>query len=149
MFDVWTFEHLLTGLSIGMAVRLHNRRHFQRLFHSISKFFKNKVSLWKKHRSHKTVLRFDLIVVLFVAYLWEAVEHYMETGLLGGAVEFWFQGVEIWTNRLVADPLMLVFGYMLAVKYPFLVWPARILSLLWLITHIFIFPHSMYLHYLF
>ena len=64
-------------------------------------------------------------------------------------VKYWFQGVEFWPNRLIFDPLMLILGYLIVKKYSFLVNPARVLSLIWLLTHIFIFPHSMYLHDLF
>ena len=84
--------------------------------------------------------------VLFLAYAWETFEHYLEVGLAGTAVEYWFQGVEFWPNRLIFDPLMLIIGYLIAKRYPKLVWPARVLSLAWLLIHIFIFPHSMYLH---
>jgi len=87
--------------------------------------------------------------VLFLAYLWETIEHYLEVGTAGAWLEYWFQGVEFWPNRIIADPLMLVLGYMIAKKYPQLVIPARIFSIAWLLTHLFIFPHSMYLHDLF
>lgn len=92
-------------------------------------------------------LRLTLIGVLFLAFAWEAVEHYLEIGLLGTNVEFWFQGVEFWGNRLITDPLMMVGGYLLAHHVPRIVWPARILSLIWLLVHIFVFPDSMYLHH--
>jgi membrane protein YdbS with pleckstrin-like domain len=90
-----------------------------------------------------------MMAVLFLAYFWETIEHYLEMGLAGGMVEYWFQGVEFWPNRLIADPAMLVIGYFIATKNPRLVVPARVLSLLWIIFHVFIFPHSMYLHELF
>ncbi len=92
---------------------------------------------------------FDIIGVLFLAYLWETIEHYLETGVAGKAVEYWFQGVEYWPNRIIFDPLALVIGYLIAKKYPGLVIPARICSLIWLSVHIFIFPHSMYLQEMF
>jgi hypothetical protein len=41
---------------------------------------------------------------------------------------------------------MLVIGYIIAKRYPSLVMPARILSVVWLFVHVFVFPHSMYLH---
>ena len=78
--------------------------------------------------------------------MWESIEHYLEAGLAGYTVEYWFQGVEFWPNRLLADPLMLIIGYMIAKRYPGFVNPARVLSLLWLFVHLFVFPHSMYLH---
>jgi len=135
MMDVWTIEHLLSGLSVGHAVKIRNR-----------KTFKKKMGL-EKH--HIVTRHFDVIGVLFIAYLWEAIEHYLETGLAGDTVEYWFQGVEMWANRIIFDPLMLVIGYLIVKKYPKIVIPARIASLVWLIVHVFIFPHSMYLHDIF
>ncbi len=135
IFDVWTIEHLLSGLSVGHAVKKNNH-----------KVFKKKFGL-EKH--HITSRHFDLVGVLFLAYIWETIEHYLETGVAGEVVANWFQGVEFWPNRIISDPLMLVFGYLIAKKYPKLVIPARILSVIWLIVHIFIFPHSMWLHHIF
>ena len=90
-----------------------------------------------------------MILVLLIAYIWETAEHYLETGLAGETVEYWFQGVEFWANRFISDPLITVFGYFISKYYPITVNPARIISLLWLLIHIFIFPHSMYLHDIF
>ena len=130
MFDVWSFEHVLSGISVGHVVRKNNHKQFAKI-------------LGKDHSYHSW--HFNLVGILFVAYAWESLEHYLETGLAGHAVEYWFQGVECWPNRLVADPAMLVLGYVIAKKYPSLVIPARICSLTWLAVHIFVFPHSMYL----
>ena len=131
-FDIWTLEHLLSGISIGaFSIQINN------------KLFKNNFAL---NRKDINTSYFDLILVLLIAYMWETVEHYLETGLAGYRVEFWFQGVEFWANRFISDPLITVIGYYISKKYLFLVNPARILSLLWLLIHIFIFPHSMYLH---
>lgn len=135
-FDVWSFEHILSGVSVGSAVKKSNKKHLRKLDH--------RLSVW-----NGVFVRYAIIFVLLCAYIWEAVEHYLETGLAGGLVEYWFQGVEAWPNRLVADPLMLVVGYTIALYKPHWVWPARLFSIAWLILHIFIFPHSMYLHYLF
>ena len=135
IFDVWTFEHLLSGLSIGaLAIR------------SNMKIFKNKLNLDGRDINTRY---FDLIFVLLVAYAWETVEHYLESGLTGAVVAHWFQGVEFWANRIISDPLITVVGYYIAIKNPTLVTPARIVSLIWLFVHVFIFPHSMYLHELF
>lgn len=84
-----------------------------------------------------------------VAYIWETLEHYLEEGIAGEAVAFWFQGVEFWGNRFISEPLMLVVGYWFATRYPQAVWPALGLSGLWLIVHIFVFPDSMHLHHVF
>ena len=135
IFDVWSFEHFLSGISIGaLAV------------HCNMKIFKNKLDL--DSRDIKTRY-FDLIFVLLAAYSWETVEHYMESGLMGDVVAYWFQGVEFWANRILSDPLITVVGYYIAMANPGLVTPARIVSLIWLLVHVFIFPHSMYLHEIF
>ena len=134
VLDVWTYEHILTGLSIGFSVKKSNRKHITKYYQHSSK-----IHIVTKYR-------LDLLFVLFIAYLWEALEYYLEQGLAGQTVEYWFQGVEFWPNRLITDPLMLVIGYIFIKEYPQLVWPARFLSLTWLVVHIFVFPHSMYLH---
>ena len=120
LFDAWSFEHLVAGMSVGGFAQYVNRK--------------------------ENSLRLDLVTCLFLAYCWEAVEHYLEAGLAGGAVLYWFQGVEFWANRLITDPLLTVGGMMIVRARPRLVWPARAVSAAWLIVHIFVFPHSMYLH---
>jgi hypothetical protein len=132
MFDAWSIEHLLSGMSIGYVIRRSTRSALP--------------PAMKTPDQMRTRLRFDLIAVGFAAYSWEAIEHYLETGLAGAGVAFWFQGVEVWSNRLVSDPLMLVLGYWIVSRRPRLVWPARWASLAWLAAHIVLFPHSMYLH---
>ena len=130
LFDVWTFEHLLSGISLG-AIFLSTQT-------------KNNVKKpWKEILIQQKP---NIIYILFLAYLWETIEHYLETGLAGQTVEHWFQGVEFWGNRLITDPLILVIGYFIAMTWRQLIWPARIASFLWLFFHIFIFPHRMYLH---
>ena len=81
---------------------------------------------------------------LSVFYFWEAIEHYLETGLVGDVVSDWFQGVEFWANRLVADPLMMILGYYLAQRFTRLVNPARVCSIVWFFVHVFVFPHRQY-----
>ena len=133
LFDVWSIEHFLTGISVGHAVKKGNRKHMGKISPHVD-------------LNHKGIIRFDVAGVLLLGFLWETFEHYLEEGLWGEKVVFWFQGVEHWSNRLISDPLLLVLGYLVSVKYPQWVIPARMLSLAWFITHVFIFPHSMYLH---
>jgi hypothetical protein len=130
IFDVWSIEHVLSGISIGRFIRVRNDHEMEKILGKKN----NVISKW-----------FDVTGVLWIAFMWEAVEHYLETGLLGFKVEYWFQGVEFWGNRLLADPLLLLFGYWIAKRYPKYVLPARILSAIWLLVHIFLFPDSMYL----
>ena len=133
--DIWTLEHFLSGMSIGMLVISINSKLFLKHF--------------QIKRDEIKTSHFDIVAVLLLAYIWEVFEHYLEIGLLGETVEFWLQGVEFWANRLICDPMITIVGYYLAKTYPFLVNPARGLSLLWLFVHIFMFPHSMYLHEIF
>lgn len=135
IFDVWTIEHALTGVSVGSAVRKKNHSIFKKLF--------------GLEKPEKHPIHFDLTGVLCLAFAWETLEHYIETGLFGSAVEYWFQGIEFWPNRLLADPILLVIGYYISKRYPRLIVPARFLSVIWLAVHIFAFPHSMYLHEIF
>ena len=134
-FDIWTLEHLLSGISIGALSIQINKKVFFNTINVDSKIIKTSY--------------FDLTFVLLLAYIWETIEHYLETGLAGQSVEFWFQGVEFWANRFISDPLITVLGYYIAKNYFFLVNPSRIISFIWLIVHIFVFPHSMYLHEIF
>jgi hypothetical protein len=130
LMDIWTLDHLIVGISIGHLVKKRNQ-----------KVFKNKFGI---DRHFDITKYFDIIAVLFLAFLWETIEHYLETGLLGDRVTYWFQGVEFWGNRMLIDPLMLVLGYLIAKNNPKLVIPARIVSVAWLAVNVFIFPHSMY-----
>ena len=130
-FDVWSFSHLISGVSVGFAVRQRNHAEIGHLLGVVG------------HKLHS--LRFDLLGVLFLAYVWETLEHYLEVGLAGLSVEHWFQGVEFSGNRLLADPGLMLLGYVVARRFPRTVWPARITSIVWLGFHIFIFPDSMYL----
>ena len=134
-FDIWSFEHLLSGISIGAFSLYVNKRMF--------------IKISGNNQKEINTSYFDIIFVLFIAYAWETIEHYLENGLMGEAIMYWFQGVEFWANRLISDPLLTVIGYYISKKYSFFVTPARIISLLWLLVHIFLFPHSMYLHEIF
>ena len=135
IFDVWTLEHLLSGISIGALVVRCN-----------GKVFQNKLNIYSQNIKTRY---FDLILVLLLAYAWETIEHYLESGLTGDKVAIWFQGVEFWANRILSDSLITVVGYYIARGNPKLVTPARIMSLIWVLVHVLIFPHSMYLHEIF
>jgi len=135
-FDVWTFEHILSGIAVGKIYKKRTKKNIERIGAKVKP-------------NHGTIIRFELIGVLFLAYFWEAVESYMERGLLGARVEYWLQGSEFWMNRLITDPLMLVVGYYIAKRWPQAVIPARILSIVWVGLHVLVFPHSMYLQTIF
>ncbi|MDR1694798.1 MAG: hypothetical protein LBR70_06390 [Lactobacillaceae bacterium] len=132
-FDVWSIEHLIMGITVGwIADKIISKR-----------------ILGDEKVSEKTRNRINVVIVLMIAYMWETLEHYIETGLFGGPVRYWFQGVEHWTNRLIFDNIMVVLGWTIYVKRGGFVWFARVFSIVWLTVHIFMFPHSMYLHTMF
>lgn len=135
LFDIWSIEHLLSGMSFGGLVVLLN-----------SKFNQTKCD---NKLSKTAILRLDIITLLFLAFLWETIEIYLELGAAGPAVKYWFYGVEHPSNRLISDPALMLLGYYIVRKTPQLIIPARYMSLIWLSVHIFIFPHSMYLHEIF
>ena len=126
MFDIWSIEHFISGMSIGSFAIYFSNKKFKNIEKKLSKYF-------------------EISFILFISYLWETIEHYLETGLAGNSVAFWLQGVEHWTNRIISDPLLVLLGYLVVSKYKYLSLHARLFSAVWLYLHIFIFPHSMYL----
>lgn len=131
-FDVWSIEHLVMGVSVACF------------------------SMWVVRKlvgdekiSDSLRLKISFIFTLLVAYMWETLEHYLEVGLAGHAVEYWLQGVEHWSNRLFCDNMMVISGWWIYQQKNRLIWFARVFSIIWLFVHIVIFPHSMYLHSLF
>ena len=133
-FDVWSVEHFFSGMSFGL----------------ISMVLAHKLFL-RNAPLHPNILAgykpFYYIYILFLAYLWESIEFYLEAGYTDiEAVTYWFQGVEFWGNRLITDPLLTLVGGIIGLHTPRFVWPARVFSALWLTIHIFFLPHSMILH---
>ncbi|MCL2601070.1 MAG: hypothetical protein FWD88_07815 [Treponema sp.] len=133
MFDLWSIEHFINGIAMAGAASLIIKTAFK------------KIELNEKSR--KLV---SFLLVLVVALLWECLEHYLESGLLPGEigerVAYWFYGVEHWSNRLIGDTLTVMLGWRVYQWKPKLALPAKIVSLVWVLVHIFAFPHSMYLH---
>ena len=131
-FDIWSIEHFLSGITVLCVAKFVSHKYV----------FNNNSSL-----SDNLPLKFYLSFILCLCYMWEAIEFYLEAGYTNiEGVTHWFQGVEFWGNRLITDPLLSVIGASLGIRYPKLLWPARILCLSWLLVHIFYFPHSMYIH---
>src|SRR5688500_8550924 len=95
LFDVWSIEHVLAGISIGAFVIKASR------------------FAHKRWRTTEVPVRrnTDVVTVLLFAFVWETAEHYMELGLIGLTVANWFAGVEMWGNRMITDPLMVFLGY--------------------------------------
>ncbi|MDR0313683.1 MAG: hypothetical protein LBI14_08790 [Treponema sp.] len=133
MFDIWSLEHFVNGIALaGFAVLI------------TGKLFK------KEEISEASIKIVNFIIVLTVSLLWECIEHYVEAGVIPGAigerVTFWFQGVEHWSNRLIGDTLTVMLGWFVYTKTKRLAIPAKIFTTVWMLIHIFVFPDSMYLH---
>ena len=131
-FDVWSVEHLIMGVTVGCFSMW-----------AAAKIIKD------EKISDSLRLKISFLITLLVAYMWETLEHYLEEGLAGHAVEYWLHGVEHWSNRLFCDNLMVICGWWIYQQKNRMVWFARVFSVVWLFAHIAIFPHSMYLHQLF
>jgi hypothetical protein len=133
MFDIWSLEHFVNGIALaGMTGIITGR------------------VLPQNEINPKSWKIINCIFVLALSLLWECAEHYLEAGVLPGAVgervTFWFQGVEHWSNRLIGDTLTVLLGWYVYTLRQSLATPAKIFSLLWMGVHIFVFPDSMYLH---
>jgi len=137
--DVWSLDHFLSGLAIGTMANVYNRKTLK----GFIAYVKDKLLTPREIKRIKFF--YGLMIVLMVAYFWEALEHYLEAGLAGEWLAYWLQGVEFWANRLIADPLLMALGFITVSRFPFLFWPGRVLAFLWLVIHLFVFPHSMYL----
>lgn len=125
MFDIWSFEHILAGIAFTGVVC------------AVLKMMK------KPPRKFNDVN--TITPILMLSFMWEALEHYFETGLLGSDIQEWFQGVEHWSNRLIGDSLAVILGAYIYFKWPKVLWPFKAVSIAWLSVHIIFFPHSMYL----
>ncbi len=129
-FDIWSIEHFVAGATLGGAVLYLMRRSL-------------KIDAAGLKKSPVTASYF--LAVIGCSYAWESIEHYLETGLLNLAVTTWFHGVEFWGNRVVTDPLLVILGAGLYLKAPRAGPAAFAFSLTWLLVHVLVFPHCMYL----
>jgi hypothetical protein len=128
IFDCWSIEHFLTGMTLGVTVQ----------------FIRGNV--YKESHEDRIARCIEISLLFAVSFFWEMVEHYLELGLAGQAVQYWFAGEEYWANRIISDPFLVYSGYLVS-RYNYLFASrARYFSFLWLFVHIFLFPHSMYLH---
>lgn len=91
IFDLWSFQHLLSGIIIGSL---------------LAYFYPTKLK-WQK---------FVLLMWAF-ALIWEATELAMEAGWCSQAVANWKHGFEHWSNRFVGDPLMVTSGGLITRRY--------------------------------
>ncbi len=110
MFDLWSLQHFAAGILIGSFLyRIPNVANDTRRF---------------------------IALTLVTALSWEAVELAMEGGAVGLAVTAWKHGYEHSANRLIGDPLLVLFGTLLARKHTSAWKWALILAGLWLIVNV-------------
>ncbi|MBR9701441.1 hypothetical protein GOV13_00800 [Candidatus Pacearchaeota archaeon] len=122
LFDPWTFIHILGGIVLGTIL----------------------FSILKNHEKTDRI-KISILVILIMAYSWEATEMLIEIGFLGETLKHWFWGVEYLPNRIIIDPLATMGGFFLFLKKPNLGKISLFLYLIWWIVHIFIFPNAVYL----
>lgn len=117
IFDLWSVQHLLSGILIGSFIAVSGRA---------AKLSRSRI----------------LLMMLTLALVWEAIELSMEIGFFGAAVAQWKHGFEHWGNRFIGDPGMFILGGLLARKLKF-AWPWILAAeSVWLIANIAM-PNSM------
>lgn len=91
MLDLWSIEHFFFGVVLAAVFKLV----FPKL-------------------SVKTILA----IVLAIAVGWEVMEYAMELGMFGNYISDWKKGHEHWSNRMIADPLLVLLGGYLQMQRP-------------------------------
>jgi hypothetical protein len=121
IFDLWSLVHFLSGC--GLAYPLGR----------LAKKFDLQVGSC-------------ILIALLVSATWEVIELYLELGLIGNAASaYWFQGVEHPVNRIFADQILFLLGYLLVRQRMVLSLAAKTLAFVWLVANIVLVPHSMYI----
>ena len=97
LFDLWSIIHFLTGAAIGGML--------------LDIFF-TKHNPWKKKIFDKNrTIYLDILFIVILAYCWEFFEFFAEQGCCGESFAYWLQGQEFIYNRFLADPFLVLFGY--------------------------------------
>ncbi len=82
--------------------------------------------------------------VLLCSTVWELIESGTDLGWGGERVANWMTGVEHWSNRLVADPLIVVLGSNIYQRVPRIIYPVVLGTIVWLCANL-LAPDCMYL----
>lgn len=77
------------------------------------------------------------LALLFVALSWESLELAIEIGKMGSDLAYWKGGYEHLSNRLLGDPLMMIYGGMLSRAWRDLWMWFTGLSLIWIMVNAF------------
>lgn len=166
-FDVWSFEHIITGMSISYFLFL-NSGPFTKAMEKDSSLelislrksgiYSNKQLLELKNlldrKDQKNKIIHHSLIVIGVSLGWEIIELYMETTEFGNTfienyfakAQIWFSGVELFLNRFFIDIILVYFGWYIVRHNPKLSEIAAPISLFWLLMHIISFKDSMFLH---
>lgn len=104
ILDIWSVIHGLTGIVIASL-----------MFSLVNKFQPKAftASFGLKINSRELNIWWDLVVVILLIYAWEFTEFTAENGLFGLRVQNWFDGVEYLGNRFIADPILVILGYVI------------------------------------
>lgn len=107
IFDIWSCEHILTGIMLTYLLTF----------------------LFPRKKS-------NLEMLLILSLTWECIEHYLEEGLLGNTIKNWFAGTEYWANRIIGDNCMMILGYFIYIKWKKCIYIALFLGSLFLYFHL-------------
>lgn len=125
MLDLWTLQHFSVGILVVYFFR----------------------QMAKRRLGKQWELNF-VYVSLAGAYVFEALELWLEIGGAGEKIATWLHSLEHWSNRLVADPMALLFGMLVSRRYP----RSRLIAfgfiVIWIVTQ-GLSPHCMYINDLF
>lgn len=166
-FDVWSLEHMLTGMSLSYffllfkgpfstAMDKDNKTEIEKLKKE-NKYNDEQIKDIEKilkRKNHKNKIIHHSLVVICIAFAWEVIELYMETATFKAVgiekyfltAQYWFSGVELFLNRIFVDVFLVYMGWYFVRHKPILSQIAAPLSFFWLVTHIIVFKDSMFLH---
>lgn len=120
IFDIWSVVHFLTGCGLAYPMAVLTQR----------------FGMGEREK---------VFVLLLISATWEVLELYLELGAVGGEpVRYWFQGVEHPLNRIFGDQALLLLGYLATRNRLRLSFLAKTASGIWLLWHVFVLPHSMW-----
>ncbi len=163
VFDVWSFEHLLSGASLSYlllhfsgpytrAMQITDKQAYLQVKEIIKKaklkerFDFTKIKKVFEEKTVENKILHHSLIVLVVVLMWEITEFYGEIGFFGQGIKHWFAGVESFINRLGSDTILVLLGWRLVRGHPTLAAVAAPISVLFLMIHIVVFPHSLFLH---
>ena len=79
-----------------------------------------------------------ILFIMYISLSWEILESYIEQGIIFESISPWFGGQENFFNRFFGDQLAILLGFVLIKFKPNLYYVFLILSISFLVFHIFI-----------